>query len=662
MTLRASSTLARLFSAAPRPDSYFRTLADHLQEALFVVDMPSGLVTEVNHAALVLTGFSRGDLAGRNLTDLMHPHASPNVLREALSLSSPIVSRQLQNVALQTYSGKPVMADLRIAGFEVDSGHVGLLVFATSADARQESERRATLHSNWLHSMAALAELLAEPDLGSFDKALSIGASMLAAQSAALYRVAIDPPRLVLAAAFGPATFPADLSADELTAQTEPSVWTSALRPETALARAARTAGWGALLSCPLGEPPACFGLLAFAYRGGDTPPAEDAPLVAGLFARNAQLLIGQIGRAHGLVQSQAELRRTTSWLGALLEQSEDAVLVLDAGRRIAQVNPAAELILGYSVDELVGSQLEDVLVSSQDLGFAIQAALADGHASHSRDIQLHRRTGQAFPATVRIAPLASRTEAGSPMGFLLILRDISERKAIEIRSHQLEQRALLGEVSAIFAHEVRNPLNGITTGLQLLASRLDADHPMQAAIDKMMAQSTRLNQLMKDVLDFSKPVQLHIAPHDLGEILQRVLARWTAKMAHQHIDLQLQLSPDTPSALVDVRSMERVIINLVDNALQAMPEGGTLSVTLETAPAGQSGPAVQLHVADTGVGMPEDVKRRIFDPFYTTKASGTGLGLSITRHILNAHNGSLRVDSYPGVGSAFSITLPAAR
>jgi signal transduction histidine kinase len=241
-----------------------------------------------------------------------------------------------------------------------------------------------------------------------------------------------------------------------------------------------------------------------------------------------------------------------------------------------------------------------------------------------------------------------------------VVLRDQSEQKAIEDQTEILAQRAILGEVTAILAHEVRNPINNISTGVQLVASRLGKDHPQHESLGRLKNECDRLNQLLSDVLFFARPLELKMEPLDLADLMERFLARWSPRFNQSNINCHTNFAPDLPRASTDPRTFEQVILNLVTNALQAMPDGGTISVSLAETTTNQ-GQMVELKIADTGPGIPANIRERIFDPFFTTKKEGTGLGLAISRRILTAHKGTIGVESYPDAGTVFTIQVPVA-
>jgi signal transduction histidine kinase len=307
--------------------------------------------------------------------------------------------------------------------------------------------------------------------------------------------------------------------------------------------------------------------------------------------------------------------------------------------------------MLGYLPEEIVGLHIQDVLVGPEDMLSTLLDALGHGRVAEQNRLRLHRRDGTQLPVHLRAAPLPGSAEAR----LLVILKDQSEQQAIEDQTESLSQRALLGEVMAIFAHEVRNPINNISTGVQLVASRLGEENPLYESLQRVQKECKRLDQLMGDVLFFSRPIELRIEPLDLEELLERILARWTPRFNLAGVTCRTAYASNLPEAAGDARTLEQVIVNLITNALEAMPDGGSLSISLTAED------MVEIKVADTGPGIPPDVVERIFDPFFTTKKDGTGLGLAISRRILIAHRGNILVESFPDAGTVFTLHLPKA-
>jgi signal transduction histidine kinase len=312
--------------------------------------------------------------------------------------------------------------------------------------------------------------------------------------------------------------------------------------------------------------------------------------------------------------------------------------------------------MLGYERSELQGLPVQDVIVGATDVQGTFLDALGHEIETERAHLTIHRRDGTPLPVHLRVVPIKAETQSR----LLVVIQDRSEQKAYEDQREILAQRAILGEVTAILAHEVRNPINNISTGVQLVASRLGEDHPQYDSLERLRKECDRLNQLLSDVLFFARPLELKMEPLDLSDLMDRLLQRWSPRFNQLKIRHHTDFEPDLPRVLADPRTFEQVVLNLITNALQAMTDGGTISINLSETTSNQ-GRMVELQIADTGPGIPPKVIDRIFDPFYTTKKDGTGLGLAISRRILTAHKGTIHVESFTDAGTVFTICVPVA-
>ena len=220
------------------------------------------------------------------------------------------------------------------------------------------------------------------------------------------------------------------------------------------------------------------------------------------------------------------------------------------------------------------------------------------------------------------------------------------------------ERLAALGELAAVIAHEVRNPLGVIFNSLASLR-RYALPGEAQKLLEFLGEESDRLNRLVGDLLDFARPHQPELHGEPLAEVVAEALESAARGVALPRVDVNLALASDLPMVLIDGPLMHQVVLNLVLNAIQAMPSGGTLTIAAEHEP--EPSLRVRLDVTDTGPGFSPELADRIFEPFFTTKATGTGLGLAVVKRILDAHRAQFGVRSTPGVGTTFSVWLTAA-
>jgi PAS domain S-box-containing protein len=499
-----------------------------------------------------------------------------------------------------------------------------------------------------------MTALLLEGTASSLPSVLDIGEKLLCADALGVYRLSASTPNYILDGEL-PSTFPNELSASTIEPPSPPGVWKIGQRPDHQVHKWARAGGLRILYKTPVGSSKAWVGLLLAGWRSEDAIPPDAEQLMA-LLANLVHLAILLGLQRASVADGEQILKRLEAEIRDQFAAVNDTLLALDRDLIIVRANPAIERLLGYQPEEVVGREIHDVLVGPEDVRALLLDALGHQRVAEQGRMVLHRRDGSALPVQIRAVPLSGQRQTR----LLLILKDQSEQKAIEDQTEILAQRALLGEVTAIFAHEVRNPINNISTGAQLVASRLGEDHPLHESLLTIRNECTRLDQLMSDVLFFARPLELKMESIDLQQLMARILTRWRPRLNRAGVQTHTSYDPNAPAAMADPRTLEQVIVNLITNAIQAMTQGGTLSVTLvpiDESPEGQ----VALKIADTGPGIPEDLLERIFDPFFTTKKEGTGLGLAISRRILTAHRGQLQVESYPDAGTVFTILLPVA-
>jgi signal transduction histidine kinase len=233
-----------------------------------------------------------------------------------------------------------------------------------------------------------------------------------------------------------------------------------------------------------------------------------------------------------------------------------------------------------------------------------------------------------------------------------------------QLHFQQLERAdrlASIGEMAAGIAHEIKNPLAGISAAVSIIRDEIPADDPRNTILSEVLQQVQRLDKTVNDLLFFGKPSLPELACIDINQIIDI-----TFKFASQHrsvlnIEKRIDLSPGLPPVYADSKQMQQVFLNLFLNAFQAMPGGGVLSVTTAGAFV-QDREVVRIEIADTGPGIPPQILEKIFTPFFTTKAQGTGLGLPICCKLINLHNGDIRVTSDSTQGTVFTIELPACR
>jgi two-component system sensor histidine kinase HydH len=283
----------------------------------------------------------------------------------------------------------------------------------------------------------------------------------------------------------------------------------------------------------------------------------------------------------------------------------------------------------------------------------AVSAELAVNGKILEREITL--APGGGRPATVSLSAAAMRNEEGVFLGNLFILRDISEMKRLRAEAQRNERLTALGHLAAGVAHEIRNPLSTIKGVAVYMARRMPPGGREEEAAGTLIAEVDRLDRVVSELLEFARPGVLSTAECSLRELVARALRLADADLKAGRIAVTVEEEPDFPPVSVNGERLTQALLNLFLNAVQAMKAGGELRVAFRRLP----GSEFSISVGDTGPGIPEDVQRSLFTPYFTTKAGGTGLGLAIVHQIVEGHGGTIRVTDAAGGGAEFTLTLP---
>lgn len=649
---RASPTLFRaLFAGREADDSRLQAALEQLPHAAWLAAQKSGAILAVNGKAAALTGWSREELLARLSAEIV---AVPEADQDEMHTLEPGRTRQWPAAPLRTRAGRTLPVDLRVTAFaDALAGGNTMLLQAAPAEERLAQERHAAQHVQALDSLEQLIQMLSPAAEASLPAALDVIRAMLAADVAGLYQVTADQPGMRLyASSGGPPAFPARLGPSEAQYLRLPMRWGNSQRPEGYLQQSARAAGWATFLAQPVGLGPSLVGALCVAYRQG-TPPPGDAPRWLTIAAHYLHQLTTHVSRAEQFERSRALALRLTDQMAGINALVEAAVVVLGPDGGVQEFNGAAARMLGYRAEEVTGLPFDHVLIGDPAITSLIQRGLARAVATGGHEGRLLRRDGEPFPASVQLQTL-------SEGGCVVALRDLTAEADQEQRLQQQDQLAFVGQATQAFAHEVRHPLHIISVGVQYLATLLpNAQDEVARTLTSIQTECERLSALMNGMLSWTKPVTPQFETTALEDLVERLLTRFRSKLERRNVRLTYNQGDAIPPVWADPHLIERVLVNLFDNALQAMPAGGQLMVDIHAAER-PGGPVVEVSVGDTGPGISEEHRRRIFDPYFTTKADGNGLGLAICKRLITVHRGAISVESFPGVGTVFTITLPA--
>jgi len=354
-------------------------------------------------------------------------------------------------------------------------------------------------------------------------------------------------------------------------------------------------------------------------------------------------------------VQLENRLRASEERWRSIVDSAVDGIVVIDSKGRIESFNPAAQRLFGYEEREVVGHNVNMLMPApyreEHDGYLARYLETGDKRIiGIGREVTGKRRDGTVFPVHLSVGEMS----VDGDRRFTGILHDLSPRIRIEQQLREQTALARLGEMAAVIAHEVKNPLAGVRGAIQVIGGRLPNDSKEAAVIKEIVGRIDALDDLMKDLLLFARPPQPRPRPVDLLALVRTTAELLSSDPALKNVEVQVE--GHAPPAHVDAELLKIAIQNLLVNAAQAVQGRGTIGVTLD---AGLSG--CRVTVRDTGPGISADVRAQIFTPFFTTKARGTGLGLPTAKRIIEAHSGSIAIDCPAGGGTVVTIDLPAA-
>jgi len=340
-----------------------------------------------------------------------------------------------------------------------------------------------------------------------------------------------------------------------------------------------------------------------------------------------------------------------TTQMQGILDSLEDAVIVLNAKRQVVFCNQAAEALLGKSV----GETPEPLGAADHPLAPFVTELFDDEIERRNAPVKVAYPDGQSRELAVSSYRIPDGDRAG---GGVLALRNLDPVRAVQSLVTYSQKLAALGRLTSGVAHEVKNPLNAMRIHLELLKTRLDGARPAaRESLDVIAQEIHRLDRVVQGFLKFVRPQELHLGPVDVSTLLGEVGRLMAPEAARAGTRIALDVAPELPPVAGDVELLQQACTNLVTNAIQALPNGGT--VTLAACRGGDG--AIEVRVSDEGVGIPPEDVDRIFRLYYTTKPQGSGIGLSMVYRIVQMHDGRIDVESAVGRGTVMIVTLPVA-
>ena len=354
-------------------------------------------------------------------------------------------------------------------------------------------------------------------------------------------------------------------------------------------------------------------------------------------------------------VATEEALRKSEERLRSIVESAVDAIIVIDDRGLIQAFNPSAERLFGYTVSDVIGRNVNMLMPSpdrEQHDGYLRRYLTTGEHKiiGMGREVTGLKKDGTRFPVHLSVGEMVS----DGKRSFTGILHDLTDRVELEYRLAEQKSLAKLGEMAAVVAHEVKNPIAGIRGALQVITSRMPADQRDRPILLDIITRLDALNRIVQDMLMFARPRALRQEPIPLDSLLRETASLIQRDPGMVNLEIAVSGSADIAG---DREMLQVVFQNILMNAAQAMEGHGRIDVMIATADG-----RCRVAVEDRGPGMPDEVREKAFDAFFTTKHRGTGLGLPIAKRVVDAHGGTIQIDVPPSGGTTISVELPLPR
>ncbi len=346
------------------------------------------------------------------------------------------------------------------------------------------------------------------------------------------------------------------------------------------------------------------------------------------------------------------ENKQMKEHLESFINHSNDAIHIIDLNGLVIQVNRAFEQLFGYQVTDLNHIRFPTIPPELQEENRRMLDLLLKGKELPPLETQRMTKSGEIIPVSVTVSPI--RDSKGTIRAFASICRDMRSRNKMEELLRRSEKLTTVGQLAAGVAHEIRNPLTTLRGFLQLQqqSKQLNLSH-----VNLMLSELDRINLIVGEFLILAKPQATKFVVKDVRDILQDVLVFLDSEAHLHNIEFVTALTEDDCSISCEENQLKQVFINLLKNAIEAMPSGGAIYISIQ-----KNSGSICISIRDEGVGIPEEFISKIGDPFFTAKETGTGLGIMVSQRIINTHQGTLDIDSQVDFGTTVRLTLPALK
>ncbi|MDM7926472.1 MAG: PAS domain S-box protein [bacterium] len=384
-------------------------------------------------------------------------------------------------------------------------------------------------------------------------------------------------------------------------------------------------------------------------FKAGDGDPI-DVEVSASIVDMKKGILQNIVSNITERKEAERNLRESEEKFRTFMETASDLMFITDAEGRFSWMNQAMLYTLGYAREELIGVPFAEVLDRDHLESARMKRRQFIEWGENIHQLVWETKTRKKIHGEMKTTAIYDND--GKFRGIRGVFRDVTERKKVE----ESQRLAELGKLASDMAHEVNNQIAVISTRAAVAKMRKNAPEEVDKDLSVIVSQCEQVKDIVKRLLMFSKPSRGDFRPQNPADALQLVVQLLEDQFRKHNVALETRIEPGLPPVRMDEKQMQEVYMNLLRNAFEAMPDGGTITVT-----AAPDGDTVRIDFEDQGTGISEADMARIFDPFFTTKENGTGLGLSVCYGIVQAHKGDLKYKSRPGKGTTATVILPAA-
>jgi PAS domain S-box-containing protein len=660
-TVRDITERKQAEAAVRQSEERYRALVETAPDVVYIIS-DKGEFTSLNPAFEAITGWACAEWLGKPFAPLLHPEDAAlaiEMFQKVMQGDSPpsyelrILSKSGQYLVGE-FTSTPYIKDGKVAG------KLGIVRDITERKSAEKALRQGEVRLEKINRCL----LGLGPNFDSNINRLTALCGELLGATCAMYNrlqgdVLCSVGQWQTPPGFKSADAPAGhICYDVIRNNREDAVVITNL-PRTAYADSdpnVRAQGLQTYMGCAVKREGKAVGSLCVVY-GTDYRPTDDDRRILGIIA-------SAIGNEDIRKQAEAELNR----LMTAIEQTPESVVITDTAGRVLYVNPVFERVTGYSRTEVIGKNPRLLKSNRQDSAFyrELWAKISAGEVWRGRFIN-QKKDGKLFTEDAVIAPV--RDEKGIVTNYIAIKRDISHELELEVQYRQTQKIDSIGRLAGGVAHDFNNILAVICGHTDLALAQLSPDAPLRSNLECIQESAERAANLTRQLLAFARRQVIEPRRINLNELIVN-LNKMLRRLIGEDIKLVTQTAPDLGQIKADPGQIEQVLLNLVVNARDAMPDGGTLTIRTDNVTLDEHfarrhlitpGDYVMVSVSDTGVGMTDEVKLHIFEPFFTTKeqGKGTGLGLATCFGIIQQSNGHIHSESQVDEGAEFKIYLP---